>query len=168
MVEVQLEVIAGNTRAIRTYERAGFVRTRDLRILARPDNALTPELGGDVIAAATEQPLPHGARLRATRSRAWQRESASLAHLTGLSGPATDSAAAPTAYLLYRAGDECGSLTSPRRRSNWRHARRRAGEAIAGAHVAYRQRAGEPDLRRARSALGWRETLRQHEMSITF
>lgn len=168
LAEVQLEVIAGNTRAIRTYERAGFVRTRDLRILARPDDAPMPEPGGDVFAAAPDQLLPHGTRLRATRP-AWQRESASLAHLTGLSGLATGSADAPTAYLLYRAGETSAGIVdfaAPTVELALTLAAALA-RLLPGRTLRISNEPEESPTCAALDRLGWRETLRQHEMIIT-
>jgi GNAT superfamily N-acetyltransferase len=166
--EVQLEVIAGNTRAIRTYERAGFVHARDLRILARPDNAPSPEPGEVVTPADLGQLLPHGSRLRATRP-AWQRESASIAHLTGLSGLALGSANAPTAYLIYRAGETSAGIVD--------FAAPAVESALALAAALPRilpgrtlRIANEPEespICAALDQLGWRESLRQHEMMRT-
>jgi GNAT superfamily N-acetyltransferase len=166
LTEVQLEVIAGNTRAIRTYERAGFTHTRDLRILARPDDAPPAPDGLDQPhPAAPDQLLPHGTHLRATQP-AWQRESASLAHLTGLSGLALGPADAPTAYLLYRANETSASIV------DFAAPTLDTALAIAAALPALLQDrtlriANEPEESPTCAALdqlGWRETLRQHEM----
>lgn len=166
LAEVQLEVIAGNTRAIRTYERVGFVRTRDLRILARPADA--PPAPDDLAqphAAAPDQLLPHGDRLRATRP-AWQRESASLAHLTGLSGLALGSDAAPTAYLLYRGNETNASI------ADFAAPTLDTALALAAALPALLpgrtlRISNEPEESPTCAAfdqLGWQEALRQHEM----
>jgi ribosomal protein S18 acetylase RimI-like enzyme len=165
MGEVRLEVIAGNTRAIRTYERAGFLRTRDLRILARPDDAPAPEAGERAVPATPGQLLPHGPRLRPVRP-AWQRESASLAHGADLSGLALGTADAPTAYLLYRANAQNAII------SDFAVPTVEAALALAAAlqsHLPGRtlRIANEPEESPACAALdrlGWRETLRQHEM----
>jgi RimJ/RimL family protein N-acetyltransferase len=168
LAEVQLEVITGNTRAIRTYERAGFVHTRDLRILARPDDAPAPEPDEAVSAAAPEQLLPHGDRLRAARP-AWQRDPVSPARLSGVTGLALGPADAPTAYLLYRANETSAGIVdfaAPTVETALTLAAALAKQLPGRTLRIVNEPEGSPTCA-ALDQLGWKETLRQHEMVRT-
>ncbi len=165
LTELQLEVITGNTRAIRTYERTGFVRTRDLRIFAHP--AATAPTGpvAQLHPATSGDLLPHGASLRTIRA-VWQREPVRFAQDAGLSGLALGSATQPEAYALYRATPTNAVLL------DFVAPTIVAAEALAAA-LPYHfpghtlRLTNEPEespVCAALDRLGWEETLRQHEM----
>jgi len=100
---VQLEVLAPNAAAIRTYERAGFRRRRDLQIARRtPAPAAAPSTG--IAAADPRALLAHGPRLQRAVP-CWQREPSSLRALKGLHGRALGQPDLPDGYLLYRVRD---------------------------------------------------------------
>ena len=166
---VQLEVFTHNPRAIRTYQQAGFAHRRDVRILARPEDAPPPVSGpGRARAADARQLLDRRATITSVEP-AWQREPASLARLPELEGLALGGPASAAAYLLYQAtgptvrvwdvaaADPTTALTLleelaaryPRRPM---HIINEPEESVAG-----------PAL----EACGWRETKRQHEMIYT-
>jgi ribosomal protein S18 acetylase RimI-like enzyme len=163
---VQLEVITTNSRAIAVYERAGFARTRDLLILARPADVPAP--AADPGAAWEAEPAalwPHAARLDMP-APPWQREPESLAAIPDLRGLAVGVPASPEAFLVYRAGEAGASILTIAGASP------DALATLVGALVARLpgralSLANEPEESAAPGALlgaGWRETLRQHEM----
>ncbi len=103
--QVQLEVLCNNAAAIHVYQKAGFVRTRELRFLVREAGvSKPPETDGAVSSAAAARILPHAARLHPV-APCWQREAASLAATPDLQGFVVGSAAAPTAFALARASN---------------------------------------------------------------
>ena len=162
----QLEVFTHNTRAIRTYQRAGFAHRRDVRILARPEDAPPPVVSsGRTRAADARQLLDHRAAITDV-GPAWQREPASLARLPELEGLAPGGPASAAAYLLYQAtgptvrvwdiaaADPTMTLTlleelAARYPGRPMHIINEPEESVAG-----------PAL----EASGWRETKRQHEL----
>lgn len=165
LAAVQLEVLTGNARAIRTYARAGFAHTRDLRILSRPADA--PDAGGAAPPLHPADPaelLAHAPRLRPV-APPWQREMASFA---GLAGLALGSPAAPDGYVIYREGAGGASIldfAAPDAEA--------AGALATALPRALPGRAlrlaNEPDdspVCAALAASGWGEVLRQHEMVI--
>ena len=167
--EVQLEVIKGNTRAVRTYERAGFAHIREVRIFAHPaDSATSQDAPAQLHAVTPAELLPHATRLRPVRPT-WQRETASLAHTPNLAGLALGSAAAPTAYVLYAANDTNASIV------DFAAPTAELAQTLAAAlpaHLPGRtlRLSNEPEespVCAALDHLGWQETLREHEMIYT-
>lgn len=170
LAQVQLEVLTANLPAIRAYERVGFERTRDLRILSRPADAAAPAAlerppapePADVVAAAL---LGNGSRPRAIPP-CWQREPESLRRFEGLAGLALGAPDSPRAHAIYRAvADEVriGDLAGHEPRDL---------EAIATALVErfpgrrfsiLNEPEGSP-VCGVLEALAFRETQRQHEM----
>jgi GNAT superfamily N-acetyltransferase len=164
--DVRLEVLVDNPRAIRTYEAAGFTRTRDLRVLVRPGDA--PPLPVAAL-PATPVDMDRAIAIAAAFDRTvpcWQREPASLAHVRGLEGLAFGNAETPSAAALVRAvgdGLRVGLFAA------------RDGTAAAGALAALAARwpgfgltvVNEPEespLQATYAACGFREVHRQHEM----
>jgi GNAT superfamily N-acetyltransferase len=99
---LSLEVLQGNTAALRLYERAGMRVTRDLLVLERTAEwkAATTPRGAAPQEAPAEELLEHFTRLH-PEPPAWQREPASLlaSKLSGLYlGPRTR----PRAYALVK------------------------------------------------------------------
>ena len=91
--DLVLEVLQPNHAAIRTYERAGFERTRELRIYERS--------GGDRHTNSADQPVRHDpSELLAMRDHfdvprpSWQREAPSLCRMEGLEGVSLDDGSA--------------------------------------------------------------------------
>ncbi len=163
---VQLEVLTTNTRAIRAYERAGFVRVRDLRIFASPAPPLESE--GDLAGVADADPaalLPHRARITPVRP-VWQREPEAVARMEGLRGLALGVPDAPAAYLIYRAGVAAVQIVDIVVPDGGAVSLLLA--ALAARHPDLPMRLGnEPEkssVCATLDALGWMEPLRQHEM----
>ena len=90
--EVELEVLVGNDKAKRTYERVGFHETNRL-VSVRGDLP-----AGGRPAAQADAPHLLGQPLRAT---CWQRSAPSLARIAGLEAVALDDA-----FLLYTRADD--------------------------------------------------------------
>ena len=163
---VRLEVFTHNPRAIRTYERAGFAHRRDVRILARPEDAPPPASNPGRAQAAEARVLLDRRAAITSVEPAWQREPASLARLAELEGLALGDPASATAYLLYQA-------TGPTVRV-WDVVATDSAMALTLLEelaARYPRRPmhiiNEPEESVACPALaacGWRETKRQHEM----
>jgi ribosomal protein S18 acetylase RimI-like enzyme len=164
--DVRLEVLVDNPRAIRSYETAGFVRTRDLRVLVRPGDApALPVAALAITPVAVDRAIAIGAAFDRT-APCWQREPASLAHVNGLEGLAFGNEASPSAAALARRigdGVRIGLFAA------------RDGTAAAGALAALIARwpgagitvVNEPEespLQATYAACGFREVHRQHEM----
>jgi ribosomal protein S18 acetylase RimI-like enzyme len=104
VTEMGLEVIVENEPAIQLYEKLGFVRTRELEVLALER--------GDSDEAAVEVPFDAAQRLVRARREAeepWQRSDETLAHLAGRE-PAPLGLAAGDAAAIYRPSGESVSL----------------------------------------------------------
>ena len=80
LARLQLEVIEGNARAIATYERAGFVRTRALCSYRRAPAAASPSAELQI----TELDVGALAWSRRSAAPAWQREPASVLRMPAL------------------------------------------------------------------------------------
>ena len=167
--QVQLEVITGNTRAIRTYERAEFAHIREVRIFAQPtDGAPAPDSPAHLHPATPAELLPHGARLRPVRPT-WQREAARLAHSPNLAGLALGSATAPDAFVLYAAKESNASIldfAAPTPELARALAASLPGH-LPGRKLHLTNEPEESPVCAALDHLGWQETLRQHEMIRT-
>lgn len=169
LAQVQLEVLSGNVAAIRTYERAGFTRTRELLVWER---------GGDVAESASQreavlQPLAAPdllPRLAEWQSAppSWQREAASLRQTANLTGWALKRDGIPVAGLLARIGDEDARIAEIA--GNDASALADLVAHFAKYHASKRLLlVNEPEsssLNTILPQLGWRTTLRQHEMLV--
>lgn len=162
---VQLEVITSNGRAIRTYERAGFRRTRDLLFLVSGEEAAS---AGDRAALHEVEPRTLlAAPPFPSVAPCWQREAASLAHLPDLRGLVLGPPAAPRAYAVVSLAATAAAIGAIAGESE---------EAVTALVAALAARlpgrvlrlANEPEespIPAALRHLGWRELLRQHEMA---
>lgn len=165
-----LEVLTINPPAIRAYERAGFTRVRDLRILASPGTgtAVSTEHG---VVREIEPIEALRARARITPIRpAWQRAPESSARLSGLVGLTLGSSAAPQAYALYRVLPDrvfIADIAVPDAAS----VAPLIGALAARfpAHSLYLSNEPEESpVCVALDRLGWTEPIRQHEMEYHF
>ena len=171
VAHLQLEVLTQNLPAIRTYERVGFRRTRDLRILTRAADAAAPSGAAtaapdltDVTAAAL---LEHDASARA-HAPCWQRAAETLLQFEGLSGIALGEPSTPRAFAIYRARPEEVRIADLAARDP------RDLVTIATALVARHPGRrfmimNEPEASpvcAVLEALGFKESLRQHEMAV--
>lgn len=164
---LSLEVLAGNTAAIRLYERAGMRITRNLLVMERPAEwtpPAKPRCAAPQEAAATEL-LEHFTRLH-REPPVWQREPASLltANVRGLYLGARSR---PRAYALLRLTPEGETLLSDLAAADTRQAR---ALCAALGHVAgVLKLNNEPERSPFAAPLlehGFREILRQHEMTM--
>jgi RimJ/RimL family protein N-acetyltransferase len=165
---VQLEVVTTNERAIRTYERAGFRRTREL-LLLRADAAAVPASDATVTAVSPATLLA-GVHGLALPDFAWQRESVSLLALPELHGLVLGMPELPHACVVFTvsatavqiqalAGDSAGSLVT-------------LADALAawfpGRSLRLVNEPEESPVPTALLAAGWHyESLRQYEMVCT-
>jgi RimJ/RimL family protein N-acetyltransferase len=161
---VQLEVITSNARAIRTYERAGFRRTRDLLFLTRDEGA-APAADQGLLREVEPQALL-AAPPFAPVDPCWQREAASLAHQPDLRGLVLGAGAAARAYAVVSLGATAATIGAIAGESE---AALIALVAALPAHLPGRslRLANEPEESPLSALLlrdGWRELLRQHEM----
>jgi ribosomal protein S18 acetylase RimI-like enzyme len=164
---LSLEVLKGNTAALRLYERAGMRVTRDLLVLERPAEwraAKTPRGAAPQEAPASEL-LEHFTRLHPERP-AWQREPASLlaAKLSGLYlGPRSR----PRAYALFKHTADGEAHISDLAAADAQQARAMCA-ALAMPGRALRVQ-NEPERSPYVAPLlehGFAEVLRQHEMTM--
>lgn len=164
---LSLEVLAGNTPAIRLYERAGMRITRDLLVMERPAEwaAPAPRRRPAPQEAPAAELLEHFTRLH-PEPPAWQREPAGLlaADLRGLYlGPRTR----PRAYALVRHTQEGDTFLSDLAAADARQAR---ALCAALGHVEGALKINnEPERSPFAAPLlehGFRELMRQHQMSM--
>lgn len=164
---LSLEVLQGNTAAVRLYERAGMSHTRDLLILERPADWAGPAAGraGALTEAPAEELLEHFTRLH-TEPAAWQREPVGLltAKLRGLYlGPRSR----PRACAILKYTEEGEALLSDLGAADARQAR--ALCAALGGLSGLLKLQNEPERSPFVAPLlehGFAEVLRQHEMSM--
>lgn len=164
---LSLEVLAGNTAAIRLYERAGMRVTRDLLVMERPAEweAAAPRRAAAPQEARAEGLLEHFTRLH-PEPPAWQREPAALlaSKLRGLYlGPRTR----PRAYALVKYTADGEAHLSDLAAADARQAR--AMCAALGRPGRLLRVQNEPERSPYVAPLlehGFVETLRQHEMTM--
>lgn len=164
---LSLEVLQGNTAALRLYERAGMHVTRDLLVLERPAEwkAATTPRGAAPQEAPADELLEHFTRLH-TEPPAWQREPAALlaAKLHGLYlGPRSR----PRAYALVKYTAEDEAHLSDLAAADARQARAMCA-ALGGLDCTLRIQ-NEPERSLYVAPLlehGFAEVLRQHEMTM--
>lgn len=162
---LSLEVLQGNTAALRLYERAGMSLTRDLLILERPAEwrAATTTRGAAPREAAPEGLLEHFTRLHPVPP-SWQREPASLL-ASKLRGLYLGRRARPRAYALVKYTGEDEAHLSDLAAADARQARAmcatfgRLGCALKIQNEPERSPYVVPLLEH-----GFVEVLRQHEM----
>ncbi len=161
--EVALEVLTGNTRAIRTYQGAGFVLRRDLRTF-RWDGPLATDAATDVYPAEPTMLLAHRARFGPPP--AWQREARGVARISGVEALALGVPGRPEGFVIYRPSD--GGVVIVDLAATAEGVAPLIG-ALAGRYPGRAMRlVNEPEespLCGALEALGWREAMRQHEMA---
>lgn len=165
---VQLEVITTNDRAIHTYERAGFSRTREL-LLLRADAAAVPASDATVTAVSPATLLA-GVHGLALTDFAWQRESVSLLALPELHGLILGAPEAPRAFVVFTAsaaavqiqalaGDAAASLVT---------LTGALAKQFPGRSLRLVNEPEESPVPAALLAAGWHyESLRQYEMVCT-
>jgi hypothetical protein len=161
-------VITGNPRAIRTYQRAGFQATRDLRILTRAADA-TPGGGRDArVREADAEALLQRALVDRPTQPPWQREPAALAHYADLQALALDDSLAPPAFALFTVSERSVSL-GDLVAHNAADARLLL-DALAGAYpgrsMSILNLPADDPANPAFDAAGFTEPLRQHEMRV--
>jgi GNAT superfamily N-acetyltransferase len=165
---LSLEVLKGNTAAIRLYESAGMRITRDLLILERPAEWSGPPAAARAASleeAPADELLEHFTRLH-PEPPAWQREPAGLlaAKLRGLYlGPRSR----PRAYVLVKYTAEGDAHLSDLAAANARQAR--AMCAALGRLDCTLKIQNEPERSPYVAPLlehGFREVMRQHEMTM--
>ena len=161
---VQLEVITSNERPIRTYERAGFRRTRELVFLTRDDGATPTEERG--LLREVEPQALLAAPPFAPVAPCWQREAASLVHQPELRGLILGAPAATRAYAVVSLAATAATIGAIAGESE---VALTALVAALAAHLPGRtlRLANEPEESPLPALLlrdGWRELLRQHEM----
>ncbi len=108
-----LGVIKENTRAVNTYQRAGFQPLRELVSLEwQADGTNLPSAESSPDAVTTADPaalLAHFDDLHAVRP-IWNRDLPSLREINDLQGVAVLSKGAPAAYVLFQAGSEAAEI----------------------------------------------------------
>lgn len=165
---LSLEVLQGNTAALRLYERAGMTVARDLLILERPADWTGPAAAAraaDPEEAPAEELLEHFKRLH-PEPPAWQREPASLLTMN-LCGLYLGRRSRPTAYALVKYVAEDEAYLNDLAAADARHARAmcaalgRLGRALKVQNEPERSPYVAPLLE-----LGFAEVLRQHEMTM--
>ena len=165
---VQLEALEANAAAIGLYERAGFGHRRWLRIFERP-----PARCWTAGCPAPFMKLAAGAALAATmRLRqdlpVWQREPVGLARLPGLRALATDNPGAPTAVAVYSPADGDAAILDL---AGPPEVIRPLLAALVDRFPTGRLRLSNEPATSPLCALleecGWREILRQREMTLT-
>jgi ribosomal protein S18 acetylase RimI-like enzyme len=162
---LSLEVLVGNTAAIKLYERAGMRVTRDLLILERPAEWAGTPKGRPPREAAAAELLEHFTRLH-PEPPVWQRELASLLVLDQR-GLYLGARSRPRAYVLFRRTAEGETLLSDLAAAGARQAR--AMCAALGHVGAALNVINEPERSPFAAPLlehGFREVLRQHEMTM--
>lgn len=161
---LSLEVLEVNTPARRLYERAGMRVTRELLVLERSAPGMTSDAPAPLEATAAEL-LQHFWRLRA-EPPAWQRELASLL-AADLNGLCVGEPSNPRAYALVGQSLEGHAYLSDLAAEN-----DTAAEELCAAlsHVAEPLRVvNEPEqgpFAAPLLAYGFREVMRQHEMTM--
>lgn len=161
---VQLEVVTTNERAIRTYERAGFRRTRELLILSA-DAAVVPAADATVTEVSPATLLADAPGL-ALPDFAWQRESASILALPDLHGLVLGAPESPRAFVVFTAsaaavtiqalsGDSAESLVA---------LTRVLASRLPDRSLRLANEPEESPVPTALLAAGWREMLRQYEI----
>lgn len=166
LAAVQLEVLTHNPAAIRVYERGGFVRTRDLRVLSRPATAVAPAFPPDPEEVTLELALPQLEALHPTPP-CWQRERPSLRAGPGVRAYRLGPGEAPTACAVVRVDDDSLRLVDVAARDP-----EAAHDLVAGILDRHRglgaalvnEPAGGP-VDRGLEGLAFAEILRQHEMA---
>lgn len=164
---LSLEVLAGNTAAIRLYERAGMRVTRDLLVLERPAEWTPP--ANQRSAAPHEAPaaelLGHFARLH-REPPVWQREPASMLVLEPR-GFYLGARARPRAYALFRRSAEGETFLHDLAAADTRQARAMCAELrhIEGVLKINNEPERSPFVAPLLEH-GFREVLRQHEMMM--
>jgi len=162
---LSLEVLAGNTAAIRLYEQAGMRVTRDLLVMERPAEWAAAPRGAVPQEAPAAELLEHFTRLH-PEPPAWQREPAALlaANLLGLYLGARSR---PRAYALVRHTSEGDTFLSDLAAADARQARAMcAALALPGRALRVQN---EPERSPYVAPLlehGFAEVLRQHEMTM--
>ena len=165
-----LEVLTRNEPAIRTYLRAGLRIIRDLLVLEwqagagrgpggeRPEPAVVERAPGELLAHfAALHPIP----------AAWQRDLPAQLVRAGMRGLALIEADRPTAYLLYRPGEDGAArlMDLGAERSEQAAALLAALQARHMRIASVNEPSDSPFLP-AFLAAGFREIDRQHEMGI--
>lgn len=160
-----LEVLSPNTRAIRTYERAGFSKTRDLVVLSRTVRDIaTPDPGPVQVLPVTPNLI--SARLSLPCPPAWQRHPQSYPALEGLESLVIGTMAEPRAIAVYQ-DSATGVSVIDIAAADADAAQRLAGALVRLAPDRALQIINEPadsPLLPALLAAGWTEVIRQYEM----
>ena len=119
LATLQLEVLAQNERAIKTYQRAGFQITRELIILSAPVGQVLNELKAvhtvqlEISEVSLEEALHIAIRLEPALGfePCWQREPASLHAMSGLRGFVARRGGNALAVLIYQHNPETGRIS---------------------------------------------------------
>jgi ribosomal protein S18 acetylase RimI-like enzyme len=163
---VQLEVLTPNTKAIRTYERAGFTITRETVVWEKPSSKAQQTNEGQDAGTVREAPVADTIALLDALHPippTWQRESASLAHMAHITSYATTTGGAavamPTTGTRLRIGDIAGNSTDDLIALIGFLEARFAANAL----FLVNEPADSP-LRPILSERKWKEVIRQYEM----
>lgn len=169
--QVQLEVIAANTLAIRTYRSAGFTTRRDLIVYVRPGDA--PALRADASAVRdADADVVLGAAVDARGEHAlpgacWQREPASMLGRGGLRA-LTIGEGPDAGFLLYGSGPSGVRLAGLSASGDDQVGALMAGlvARVPGLPCSVLNEPDDSPYRGALESLGFVERLRQHEMVV--
>ena len=165
--EIVLEVITTNTAAIRTYERAGFTRQRDLVILLRRPDARTLDIDTSAVTIAVPMLLLAN-RPQSAHTPAWQHELRSLTHDDKLTGLAVGPTDAPLAMAVYLVPDDTSIRIADLAAIDHDAAQTLLSALIQREPDRSIALVNEPEGSKALPALydlGWQEVMRQHEMA---
>lgn len=162
---LSLEVLEGNTAALRLYESVGMRVTRDLLVLERAADRPAPARAAAFEEAPAEELLEHFTRLH-PEPPVWQREPASLlaASLRGLYlGPRPR----PRAYALLKYTADGETFLADLAAADARHARAMCAALgrLDGALKIQNEPASSPYVAPL-VAHGFAEVMRQHEMTM--
>ena len=169
---MSLGVIKDNTRAVRTYQKAGFEVARELISLewqADGDESgpFAGSVTGDIIEASVGDLLPHFEDLHAVQP-IWNRDLLSLQEIGDAQALAVLSGESPEAYVLFQVGSGPAEIIDLGARGQGRPSRslERILSKLQGDHlglVCHNEPADNP-LLASLLANGFRETVRRYEL----